>query len=262
MTAAAALIDRPDSPLVDGLHPSPNVEPRRDGRRPDLILLHYTGMSSAEKAIDWLSRPESKVSAHYVVDLDGRITQLVAEAQRAWHAGVSEWAGDRDINSRSIGIEIQNPGHEDGYHDFTEAQMRAVTVLCRDILGRHAVPRERVLAHSDVAPHRKIDPGEKFDWARLARDGVGHWVEPAMVDGRDGGLGTGSVDARVALMQGLLRDYGYGVPDHGVLDRQTAKVVKAFQRHFRTGRVDGLIDASTLVTLEKLIATLPRAGVA
>lgn len=262
MSSALATLTVPDSPLVAALHPSPNIEPRLSGLAPDLVLLHYTGMSTAEKAIDWLSRPESKVSAHYVVDLDGRITQLVAEAHRAWHAGVSVWAGERDINSLSIGIEIQNPGHEDGYHAFPEQQMLAVAALCRDIGARHRVRPERVLAHSDIAPMRKIDPGEKFDWAWLAAQGIGHWVEPVQPDPDDGGLGPGAVDPRVALTQGLLREYGYGVADEGVLDAATAKVVKAFQRHFRPERVDGRIDRSTILTLERLIATLPRPSVA
>lgn len=215
-------------------------------------------MASAAKAIDWLSRPESRVSAHYVVDVDGRITQMVAEAMRAWHAGVSVWQGERDINSLSIGIEIQNPGHEDGYHDFPAEQMRAVAGLCRDIVARHGVRPERVLAHSDIAPSRKIDPGEKFNWAWLAAEGIGHWVEPVAVDATDAGLCLGATGPRVAEMQGLLRDYGYGCADHGELDQPTEVVIKAFQRHFRPARVDGRIDRSTVATLEKLIAALPR----
>ena len=256
----------PDSALVADLHPSPNIEPRQPGNRagsasstrPDLIVLHYTGMSSAAKAIDWLSRPESKVSAHYVVDVDGRITQLVAEVMRAWHAGVSAWHGETDINSLSIGIEIQNPGHADGYHDFPPEQMRAVADLCRDIGARHGVPPARVLAHSDIAPSRKIDPGEKFDWAWLAGQGIGHWVPPVAIDLADAGLCLGTTGPQVALMQGLLRDYGYGCADHGILDQPTEVVIKAFQRHFRPARVDGHIDASTRATLENLIAALPR----
>lgn len=258
-TAAAwPLLAAPDCGLVDALHPSPNFEPRQAGYGVDLIVLHYTGMASAAKAIDWLSRPESRVSAHYVVDLDGRITQLVSERMRAWHAGVSVWRGVCDINSLSVGIEIQNPGHEDGYHDFPMPQMQAVAALCQDIGARHGVPAERVLAHSDIAPSRKIDPGEKFDWAWLAARGIGHWVEPVAVDPADAGLGLGEAGPRVAAMQGLLREYGYGCADHGALDQPTSVVVKAFQRHFRPARVDGRIDGSTVATLEKLVAALPR----
>jgi N-acetylmuramoyl-L-alanine amidase len=257
-------LTEPDCRLVDALHPSPNIEPRQRGLKPDLIVLHYTGMATAAKAIDWLSRPESKVSAHYVVDVDGTTTQLVAEGHRAWHAGVSVWAGETDINSLSIGIEIQNPGHEDGYPDFTTRQMRRVADLCLDIARRHAVPPQRILAHSDIAPGRKIDPGEKFDWAWLASEGVGHWVEPAPLSATAGGmsgadvLGPGSADSDVALVQGLLRDYGYGCEDNGLLDPATVTVIRGFQRHFRPARIDGCIDRSTLLTLERLIAALPR----
>ncbi len=258
ITGSSALppLTAPDSVLVNRLHPSPNIEPRKHGLAPDLVLLHYTGMTSAESAIDWLSRPESKVSAHYVVDEAGAVTQLVAEAHRAWHAGLSSWRGETDINSLSIGIEIQNPGHELGYHDFPEAQVAAVESLVRDIARRHRIRPERVLAHSDVAPARKIDPGEKFPWARLARAGIGHWVEPVAA-GRVG-VAAGTSDGDVALMQGLLREYGYGCADHGRLDEATVKVVAAFQRHFRPERVDGLVDASSIATLERLIAALPR----
>ena len=136
-----------------------------------MLLLHYTGMDSAEAALDWLTRQESGVSCHYLVDAEGRIAQMVPESERAWHAGQSLWEGETDINSCSIGIEIHNPGHDFDYPDFPDAEMRAVEALCRDILSRHAIPSHRVLAHSDVAPGRKRDPGEKFDWERLARAG-------------------------------------------------------------------------------------------
>lgn len=148
----------PDSPLVTRVHRACNVEPRRDGTVPTLVILHYTGMSSAEKAIDWLARSESRVSCHYVIDEAGAITQLVPEALRAWHAGVSSWHGETDINSRSIGIEIQNPGHADGYPHFPKAQIEAVIALTREICRRHAIAPAGVLAHSDVAIGRKIDP--------------------------------------------------------------------------------------------------------
>jgi N-acetylmuramoyl-L-alanine amidase len=153
MTAA------PDSPLATLWCPAPNREPRREDRVPDMLVLHYTGMESSDAALDWLTREDSKVSCHYLVDEDGRIAQMVRESERAWHAGQSLWAGETDLNSCSIGIEIHNPGHEFGYRDFTEAQMRSVEALCLDILGRHAIPRERVVAHSDIAPGRKLDPG-------------------------------------------------------------------------------------------------------
>ncbi len=182
------------------------AEPRRrarGGRTPDMLILHYTGMESAEAALDWLTRQESEVSCHYLVDEDGRIAQLVTESERAWHAGQSLWAGETDLNSCSIGIEIHNPGHDFDYPDFPDAQMRAVEALCLDILSRHAIPPARVLAHSDVAPGRKRDPGEKFDWQRLARAGIGLWVPPAPLEG-DAGLGPGDEGETVAALQRAL----------------------------------------------------------
>ncbi len=258
---ANGLIEEPDSRLVTGLRPSPNVEPRRAGFVPSMLILHYTGLPTLERALDVLSRVDCKVSCHYVVDEDGRITQMVAEKMRAWHAGVASWGGETDINSASIGIEIHNPGHAGGYPDFPPAQMRAVAELARDICRRHGIPGERVLAHSDVAPQRKIDPGEKFDWAWLARQGVGHWVEPAPLDPDDAGSEPGTVGPRVAEVQRMLAAYGYGITTSGELDRETEFVVRAFQRHFRPARVDGRIDRSTAETIERLVDGLrTRAG--
>ena len=248
------MIFKPDSPLVHALHPSCNAGDRRKGCRADMIVLHYTGMSSAEQAVKWLSDPRSKVSCHYVVDEWGHITQLVAEAQRAWHAGASHWAGETDINSASIGIEIQNPGHEHGYPDFPSAQMQAIAALCRDIAQRRDVPPERVLAHSDVAPGRKIDPGEKFDWAFLAQQGVGRWIEPASSEG-DTCMLDDDVDARREALE-LMRDYGYGVDDPG-REKWFWHLIRTFQMHFRPARADGRLDAGTLDTMRRLVAALP-----
>lgn len=244
-----------DSRLVGRLYASPNVEPRRGCARPDILLLHYTGMQSCEKAIGWLADPRSKVSCHYVVDCDGTVVQMVAEAMRAWHAGVASWGGVRDINSQSIGIEIHNPGHDQGYPDFPDAQMTAVEALCRDIVLRNAIPPERVLAHSDVAPARKIDPGEKLDWARLWAAGIGHWVEPAPLSAAGAGS-TPAVPVDAADMlraRRLLATYGYGLSSDDD-EAAVATVVRAFQRHFRPARVDGIVDASTLDTLGRLTA--------
>jgi N-acetylmuramoyl-L-alanine amidase len=218
-----------------------------------MLLLHYTGMFSCERAIDWLSRPEAKVSCHYVIDTDGRITQMVGEDLRAWHAGVSAWAGETDINSCSIGIEIHNPGHDQGYPDFPEGQMAAVVALAGDIVRRWSIEPARVLGHSDVAPQRKIDPGEKFDWRRLAEAGIGLWVPPAPVEADDG-LEAGSREPDVARAQSLLARFGYAVEVSGELDLRTVQVLTAFQRHFRPARVDGRLDRSTLTTLERLVA--------
>src|SRR5512134_691450 len=222
-----------DSAVVSEVRTSPNAEPRLGALRPSLLLLHYTGMASAAAAIAWLSDPRSKVSCHYVVDEAGVVTQLVPEGKRAWHAGVAKWAGEADVNSMSIGIEIHNLGHAGGYPDFSSAQMDAVAALAVDVCQRRSILPERVLAHSDVAPTRKIDPGEKFDWRALAAAGVGHWIPPAPVDARDRGLQLGDAGPLIAEVQSLLAGYGYAVEAHGELDEKTAFVVRAFQRHFR-----------------------------
>lgn len=246
-----------DSALARRVVPALNAEPRRAELRPRLLILHYTGMGSAERAIQWLACAESKVSCHYVVDEAGAITQLVPEALRAWHAGVSSWAGSRDINSASIGIEIHNPGHEHGYPDFSPNQMAAVAALSRDIIRRQELRPRDVLAHSDIAPDRKIDPGEKFDWGLLYLEGVGHWVPPAPINPADPGIGIGHAGAEVASAQAGLARYGYGVEATGVLDQGTVFALRAFQLHFRPARVDGRLDASTLETLGRLLAALP-----
>lgn len=249
---------KPDSRLAGSVHPAINVEPRRGVKRPSLLILHYTGMSSAAKAIDWLAREESHVSCHYVIDEAGLITQLVPERLRAWHAGVSYWRGETDINSHSVGIEIQNPGHEDGYPEFPPRQMQAVIALSKDIAARHKIPAGGVLAHSDVAPGRKVDPGEKFNWAELARHGLGDWVRPSRLDARDKGLGTGARGKVVMTAQKYLAAYGYDVHPSGEIDDRTRKVLRAFQLHFRRRRVDGRLDRSTLLTLTRLIAAAKR----
>ncbi len=241
---------RADLPTVAKVTPSPNHDAR--DARIDILLLHYTGMQTAEEALARLTDKEAKVSSHYFVHEDGRIEQLVPEARRAWHAGISSWKGATDINARSIGIEIVNPGHEFGYRDFPDAQIDAVIALCRDILSRRTIRRERVLAHSDVAPTRKNDPGEKFPWARLAAAGVGHWVEPApIVGGRT--LSANDRGAEVEQLQKQLARFGYDSKVTRFYDDNTRSVVTAFQRHFRPERVDGLADPSTVQTLARLL---------
>jgi N-acetylmuramoyl-L-alanine amidase len=231
--------------------PSPNHGERRDGLSPDILLLHYTATKSAENAIRWLCNPDAQASSHYVVDVDGAITRLVEEDRRAWHAGASFWKGETDVNSRSIGIEIQNEGNWGGNPDFPEPQMRAVEALCLDILARHAIAPERVLAHSDVAPGRKVDPGEKFDWARLARAGIGRWVEPAPITPGPA-LDLGDAGEEVRALQSALAAYGYKVEASGLFEPATKSVVRAFQLHFRQGLVDGVADVSTRDTLARL----------
>jgi N-acetylmuramoyl-L-alanine amidase len=246
----------PDSSLVSRVHPAVNHEARRGGAVPDILLLHYTGTPTVEFAIELLTSAMPGVSCHYVIDEAGGIIQLVPEALRAWHAGVSHWHGVTDINSCSIGIEIQNPGHDGGYSDFPEAQMRAVEALSLDIIRRHRIRPERVLAHSDVAPKRKI--GEKFDWGRLAAAGIGHWALEAPF--RSGPvLSMGMAGLGVIRLQEQLRTYGYGVEATGLFDEDTKLVVQAFQRHFRPTLVDGIADISTLETLDALLAALPQA---
>ena len=200
----------PDSRLVDEVVAAHNVEQRRGGVKPRLLILHYTGMSSARAAIEYLAKAESKVSCHYVIDEDGRITQMVAEA-----------------------------------------------ALSADIAARNGMPPEAILAHSDVAPARKIDPGEKFDWKWLAEQGVGHWVRPAPLLATDDGLGHGARGEGIAEAQELLNAYGYAIETTGEIDAATEFVLKAFQRHFRPKRVDGRLDRSTRSTIEKLIDALP-----
>jgi N-acetylmuramoyl-L-alanine amidase len=178
----------------------------------------------------------------------------VAESRRAWHAGVSSWAGETDINSRSIGIEIANPGHDHGYPHFPKRQVAAVTALCRSILTRHQIPADRVLAHSDVAPTRKRDPGEKFPWKTLADSGVGLWIKPAPIAQAGPIFALGETDPAVEETQRLLGQYGYGVTPNGYLDGTTRDAVAAFQRHFRPIRIDGVIDVSTVTTLKALLA--------
>jgi N-acetylmuramoyl-L-alanine amidase len=248
----------PDSCVVAEVDPSPNHGERKDGRRPDMIVLHYTGMRHADSALELLKAPGSDVSAHYFVFEDGRIIQMVQESRRAWHAGKSFWAGETDINSCSIGIEIANPGHDHGYPPFPKRQIAAVTTLCRSIQTRHTIAPTRVLAHSDVAPSRKQDPGEKFPWRTLYDSGVGHWVKPAPIMDFGQTLRPGDRSNAVATLQKLLSEYGYGIGVNSEYDAATREVVAAFQRHFRPERIDGVFDASTRSTLQELLANRGR----
>ena len=246
----------PDSSIASDVIPSPNYGERNKGRTADMIVLHYTGMPDVEGAIAQLCTPGTDVSAHYIVLEDGRIVQSVPEARRAWHAGVSTWAGEEDINSCSIGVEIINRGHDWGYPDFPLRQIAAVIALCRGIMLRRNVPAYRVLGHSDIAPGRKKDPGEKFPWHSLANSGVGHWVQPAPIT-RGDALRLGTISDDVQNMQTAFARYGYGIPVTGKFDGATMEVVTAFQRHFRPDRVDGVADHSTMATLHALLSSLP-----
>ena len=215
-------------------HPSPNHDARPDEGAIDILLLHYTGMESGPAALERLCDPAAKVSAHYMIEEDGRVLRLVPEHRRAWHAGVACWQGSTDINARSLGIELVNPGHEFGYRPFPEAQMAALIELALCLVTRHAIPRRRVLGHSDVAPLRKEDPGELFDWPRLAAAGPGFWPEET-----DQG---GKMDEDEAKRQ--LGRIGYGY-----LDEDLAAVLRAFQRRFRPASVTGILDGETAALL-------------
>lgn len=206
---------------------SPNFAPRPTATTIDMLVLHYTGMPTAEAALARLCDPAAQVSAHYVIDEDGIIHALVDEAMRAWHAGESFWRGRADVNSRSIGIELVNPGHQFGYRPFPEAQMAALIGLARDILERHPIPPVNVVGHADVAPRRKTDPGELFDWKRMAAAGIGLWPD-----------GAARVDAEIGDAAAALAAIGYETVD-------VEKSIAAFQRRFRPARVDGRVDGET-----------------
>jgi N-acetylmuramoyl-L-alanine amidase len=222
--------------------PSPNHDSRGEviagTPRIDTLVLHYTGMQGAVAALDRLCDPDAKVSAHYVVDEDGTVWRLVPEERRAWHAGASSWLGQTGLNAVSIGIEIVNPGHEGGYRPFPEAQMRAVEVLSRDIVARRAIRPHRVVGHSDIAPTRKSDPGELFDWPRLARAGIGLWPPPAADLPRRRGRAVGIVE-RAAALSDLAR-IGYAVEPGN-----EGPPLIAFQRRYRPERWDGRLDGET-----------------
>jgi N-acetylmuramoyl-L-alanine amidase len=225
---------------------SPNHDPRTGGPI-DILVMHYTGMRTAEEALVRLCDPDAKVSAHYTVDCDGTVYAHVPEDRRARHAGVSYWAGTHDVNSRSIGIEIVNPGHEFGYVAFAEPQIEAVIALSRGILIRHpAITPWRVVGHSDVAPNRKQDPGELFPWERLACEAIGIWVAPR--GGSHQGPGTAVSESHFA--DGL-RQFGYGVPPD--VNWPLADVIAAFQRHFRPSLINGIVDAECTAILDGLL---------
>lgn len=238
--------------------PSPNFDNRRGP--PDMLVLHYTGMRTGDEAVARLRDPDAKVSAHYVVDEDGGILRLVAEERRAWHAGRGVWQGETDCNAASIGIEVVNPGHEFGYRDFPEAQIDAVIRLVGDIRSRWTIPDARIIAHSDLAPDRKQDPGERFPWKRLASAGHGLWFEPAAerIAALGAPISVGDEGLGVIVLRAGLHRLGYGLQPAGDYDEATKLTVEAFQRHWRPVRVDGVADGETRATL---MGVLQRATV-
>ncbi len=222
--------------------PSPNHGPRIGVTEIDMLIIHYTGMAGAEAALDRLCAAEAEVSAHYLIEEDGLIHRLVDEERRAWHAGASFWAGRRDINSASIGIELVNPGHDFGYRPFPEPQMAALIALCRDIQGRHPIRPAFVLGHSDVAPRRKCDPGELFEWPRLAGAGIGRFPD----------FGTWRKKRGPAAEETLpenLRQIGYEI-----FEDDLKSSIVAFQRHYRPSLCDGIADAETCGRIARLAA--------
>jgi len=229
--------------------PSPNYNARRGP--PDMLVLHYTGMPTGEAALTRLRDPAAKVSAHYLVEEDGRIFSLVPEERRAWHAGRGVWQGETDVNAASIGIEIVNPGHEFGYRIFPEVQVEAVIALTSDIRSRWSIPDARIIAHSDLAPERKEDPGELFPWKTLAGAGHGLWFEPAAerIAALGGFLQVGDEGIGVVVLRAGLHRLGYGLQPGGAYDVETETTVRAFQRHWRPSRVDGVADGQTRATL-------------
>ncbi len=230
--------------------PSPNFDQRVGVKQPDILLLHYTGMQSCEAAVARLTDAAARVSSHYTIDEEGTVYVHVPENLRAWHAGVSSWRGHSDINSRSIGIEIVNPGHEFGYRAFPDVQIEAVIALSQKTIARHKIPARNVIAHSDVAPGRKTDPGELFPWRRLAAAGVGVWIDavPLNVEA----LSRGMSGPGVFALQSLLARYGYGLETNGEFDEATEYVVREFQRHFRAEKFDGVADSQTQSLLRGL----------
>ncbi len=230
----------PEEPPVRDL-PSPNWDARPPGTPIDTLILHYTGMPTGQAALDRLRDPAARVSSHYVVEEDGAVWRLVEEECRAWHAGVSCWRGHAALNDRSVGIEIVNPGHEWGYRPFPALQMAAVCDLCLGILGRHPIPGRNVVGHSDVAPSRKEDPGELFDWPGLAANGVGLWPAPLR--------SSGTLDDVPAA----LRAIGYGEGD-------LAATLRAFQRHWLPGAISGQADDATRARLHAVLAAVACTG--
>jgi N-acetylmuramoyl-L-alanine amidase len=237
--------------IVD--RPSPNHNARPDGVAVDMLVLHYTGMKTAEEALARLCDPAAQVSAHYTVDETGCVYRHVAEERRAWHSGVSYWAGRAGVNDCSIGIELVNPGHELGYVPFTDDQIAALIDLAQDIVRRHSIPQARVLGHSDVAPARKTDPGELFPWKHLADFGIGAWPQLAGRPrcGVEERVARAPVGDGAAFARNLAR-FGYGIAPEADVPLEAA--IAAFQRHFRPSCIDGVADAECAALLDALLA--------
>lgn len=235
----------PDSPFVSQIDPSPNFGIRRDKAKVTYLLLHYTGMETAEAAQERLKDPVYQVSAHYLIHEDGTIIQMVAEENRAHHAGLGAWKDITDLNSHSIGIELVNKGHEFGYHSFSERQMHALEQLCLDILKRHPIPAAHILGHSDIAPLRKEDPGEKFDWSRLAAHKIGLYPDSTTQKTNESPLS----ESDLALFEQKLHSYGYRWDKKS----EKNKIFIAFQRHFHPENLGNFPSMGDLERINSLI---------
>lgn len=231
---------------------SPNFGERHDGITPSILVLHYTGMETGKAAQDWLCNPASEVSSHYLVHENGQIIQMVPEAKRAWHAGQGSWYGQQDINSRSIGIETVNPGHAGGLPDFPTRQIDAVISLVSGIIARNHIQLRDVIGHSDMAPGRKTDPGERFPWKRLADAGLALYVDPIPVQGGRF-FSQGERGEPIEALQSMLALYGFDQSVDGHFDGRTKQHVEAFQRRHRPLKVDGVADFSTITTLRNYL---------
>ncbi len=267
--------------------PSPNFDERKRPIR--FIVLHYTGMQSADGALKVLTDPAplrttyeneiptnpllpdgtpapmiitpapmSRVSSHYLAYEDGRLFQLVDESKRAWHAGRGTWDGESDMNSCSIGIEIANGGHDFGLPDFPEVQIVTVMTLVRQLMERHGLDRQHVIGHSDLAPSRKPDPGEKFPWKRFAQAGLAIWPKPSAEDGDETVLfdTLDMTDAGIVTIQENLSVIGYGLSVNGTFDVGLKDIIRAFQRRFRQNKADGIIDVETASLIARVAAIL------
>ena len=232
-------------PIIN-YYPSANFNERiAEGTGPvkiDILVIHYTGMLPENSALDWLCNPESKVSAHYLIDEKGSIFNLVPVLMRAWHAGKSYWRGATDINSRSIGIELVNPGHDFGYRDFSLNQVNSLIYLANKLLLQYTIPPRNVLGHSDISPSRKIDPGERFPWKKLAEQGIGLWPNQKK---------SNNTEMSNKNFIKILNSYGYDTDNNSLSD-----LVTAFQRHFRPELCDGIVDKETQVQLENLMFSI------
>lgn len=236
---------------------SPNFNERPKGTLIDTIIIHYTGMKTAVEAIERLCNPESKVSSHYVIDEDGEITHLVPDEKRAWHSGVSFWRGRENVNDFSIGIELVNPGHEFGYRPFAIKQLESLVRLCQELIEKHPIEKRNVIGHSDIAPTRKEDPGELFDWKMISEEGIGLWPDMPGNVKDDVLLKPGDSGVKVKKLQKRLAEYGYKIEETGEYGIETAYVVTAFQRHFvplNLGKPWGAVEE---IALKQLLKQLP-----